>query len=85
MMMRNNKILNKYRNMKKILLVSIAFIWIGCLTILIIALTDLYPNNIFQEYQLLVGIAFISITGFLRIIFNKITVEQAKKKQNSII
>jgi hypothetical protein len=71
--------------MKKILLVSIAFIWIGCLIILIIALTDLYPNNIFQEYQLLIGIAFISITGLLRIIFNKITVEQTKKKQNSII
>jgi hypothetical protein len=66
--------------MKKMLLVSIAFIWIGSLIILIIALTDLYPNIMFQEYRLVIVFAFISITGLLRIIVNKITVEQTTKK-----
>lgn len=62
------------------LLVSIAFIWIGSLIILIIALTDLYPNIMFQEYRLVIVFAFISITGLLSIIVNKITVEQTNKK-----
>lgn len=62
------------------LLVSIAFIWIGSLIILIIALTDLYPNIMFQEYRLVIVFAFVSITGLLRIIVNKITVKQTIKK-----
>lgn len=56
--------------MKIITLVMIALVWVSALIILIISLTNLYPNNIFKEYRLIVGIAFITITGFLKPIYN---------------
>jgi hypothetical protein len=58
--------------MKKIALITLALIWISSLIILIIALTDLYPNNPFKEYRLSVGIGFIAITGFLKIAYKQI-------------
>lgn len=63
--------------MKKTTLIIIGLVWILALLILIIALTDLYPHNIFSEYRLIIGIAFISITGLLKPIYksfiNKVT------------
>ena len=58
--------------MKKIAMITLGLIWISCLIILIVALTDLYPNNPFKEYRLIVGIGFIAITGFLRIAYKQI-------------
>jgi len=58
--------------MKKIAMITLGLIWISCLIILIITLTDLYPNNPFKEYRLIVGIGFIAITGFLRIVYKQI-------------
>ena len=58
--------------MKKITLVALTIIWIFSLTILIIALTDLFHDNIFQNYKLVVGIAFLTITGFIRIAYKKL-------------
>ena len=58
--------------MKKIPFIILALIWILSLVILIIALTDLFPNNIFVNYRMLVGIVFIAITGFIRIAYRKL-------------
>jgi len=58
--------------MKKIAMITLGLIWISCLIILIVALTDLYPNNPFKEYRLIAGIGFIAITGFLRIAYKQI-------------
>ena len=54
--------------MKKLGLIIMAFIWVLAFIILIIALTNVYPNTIFQEYRSVVGIVFIVITGFLKLI-----------------
>lgn len=59
--------------MKKFILIIIALFWISSLAILIISLTDLYPENIFKEYRLIIGIAFIAITGLLKPIYSSIT------------
>lgn len=58
--------------MKKIALVFLVLIWISSLIILIIALTDLMPENIFKEYRLVVGICFIAITGFIKIAYGRL-------------
>jgi hypothetical protein len=58
--------------MKKATLIIIGLFWILALIILIISLTDLYPNNIFSEYRLIIGIAFITTTGFLKQIYNSV-------------
>lgn len=47
--------------MKKAILISLALIWIISLSILVIALTDLIPNNIFKEYKFIIVIGFITI------------------------
>jgi hypothetical protein len=58
--------------MKKATLIIIGLVWILALIILIISLTDLFQNNIFGEYRLIIGIAFIAITGFLKPIYNSV-------------
>lgn len=58
--------------MKKIRLITMAFIWILALIILIISLTDLYPNTVFHRNRSMVGIGFIVISGFLRLIYKSI-------------
>tara|TARA_R110002096_G_scaffold419055_1_gene623479 strand:- start:4 stop:207 length:204 start_codon:yes stop_codon:yes gene_type:complete len=57
---------------KKTTLIILALVWISALIILIISLTNLYPNNVFSEHRLIVGIAFITITGFLKPIYNSV-------------
>jgi hypothetical protein len=57
--------------MKKTILISLTIIWTLCLCILVSALTDLIPNNIFKEYKYIISIGFISITGLIRIAYNK--------------
>ncbi len=58
--------------MKKITLILLAITWIVFFTILIIALTDFFHDNIFQNYKLVVGISFLAITGFIRVIYQKL-------------
>ena len=66
--------------MTKIVVVVLALLWISSLIILIIALTDIYPNNPFEEYKLIVGLGFIAIAGFLRIIYKQILDTNSKGK-----
>ena len=58
--------------MKKIILIVLALIWISSLIILIIALTDLIPNNTFKNYRLIVGMAFLAITGFIGMAYRRL-------------
>lgn len=41
-------------------------IWIFSLIVLTIALTDLIPNNSLKEYRVIIGIGFLTISGFIR-------------------
>jgi len=41
-------------------------IWVIMLIVLTIALTDLIPENPFREYRIIIGIGFITISGFIR-------------------
>lgn len=61
--------------MKRFILIIIALIWISSLAILVISLTDLYPENLFKEHRLIVGIGFITITGLLKPMYNSIIKE----------
>ncbi|QCX38155.1 hypothetical protein FF125_06825 [Aureibaculum algae] len=58
--------------MKKATLIIFGLVWIMVLIILIISLTNLYPNNIFREYRLIIGIALLTITGLLKPIYNSV-------------
>lgn len=58
--------------MNKITLIILALVWVSALIILIISLTNLYPNNVFNEHRLTLGIAFIATTGFLKAIYNSV-------------
>ena len=61
--------MNKYKIL--VWIISI-LIWIAALIILIKAITDSSPENSLKQYQLLIGIGFIALTGFLRRVY-KIT------------
>lgn len=58
--------------MKKIAFTFIGLLWISTIIILIISLTNLYPNNIFIEYRFIIGISFITITALLKPIYNSV-------------
>jgi tellurite resistance protein TehA-like permease len=57
---------------KKISLIILALVWLSALNILIIALTNVYPNTVFSKHRSIVVIAFIAITGFLKPIYNSV-------------
>jgi hypothetical protein len=48
-------------------------IWIAALIILIKAITDGSPENPMKQYRLVIGIGFIALTGFLRIVYKETT------------
>jgi len=50
----------------KIIWIFSILIWVIMLIVLTIALTDLIPENPFREYRILIGIGFITISGFIR-------------------
>ena len=62
----------KFMTMKRITIIILALIWISSLIILIIALTDIVPNNPFKDYRLIVGIAFLVLSSFIRIAYQKL-------------
>ncbi|QED38021.1 hypothetical protein FK178_09925 [Antarcticibacterium arcticum] len=57
--------------MNKFLWVFLALIWIAALIVLIIALTENGSNDVFADYKFIIGIGFIAITGFLRILYKR--------------
>lgn len=57
--------------MKKSILILLALIWIAALVVLIVAYTNLVPDNPFVEYRLIVGIGFIVFTGFIRMVHKR--------------
>jgi hypothetical protein len=50
----------------------IALIWISSLIVLIFALTAILQNNPFKQYQSIIGIGFISITGLLGSLYRRV-------------
>lgn len=50
-------------------------VWITNLVVLIIALTDVVPNNPFKQYGFVIGLGLVTITGLMRIEYRR------KKKQ----
>lgn len=40
--------------------------WIANLVILAIALTDVVPNNPFEQYGFIIGMGLVTITGLMR-------------------
>lgn len=68
--------------MRRYILILAIVIWIFSLIILIIALTNIYPNNPFKDYRFIIGIAFLSISGFTRIIVKNQNVEGHSNIEN---
>ncbi len=58
--------------MKKTVLIFLALIWISSLVVLVLALTDLVPNNPFKDYRLIVGLVFLALTGFIGMAFRRL-------------
>ena len=58
--------------MRKTIMIFLALIWISSLIVLVIALTDLVPNNPFKDYRLIVGLAFLALTGFIGMAFRRL-------------
>jgi hypothetical protein len=58
--------------MIKLFWIFSSLIWICSLIILIVALTNILPNNPFKDYRLVIGIGFLCITGLIKIIYNRL-------------
>jgi hypothetical protein len=58
--------------MTKLFWILAPVVWIACLIILIIALTNLVPDNSLKEYRLIIGIGFLCISGFIGICYKKL-------------
>jgi hypothetical protein len=58
--------------MKKASLIGIVFIWLACLSVLIVTFLDIYPNNPLSSYRYIVGIGFIAISGLLKFAYARI-------------
>jgi hypothetical protein len=58
--------------MKKTTLIVSALIWAVFLLMLIMALTDLFSENVFQSYKLVIGFGFITVTGLIRMVNKKL-------------
>ena len=57
--------------MNKTILIFSLIIWLVTLSILIIALTNIWPNETLYNYRLVIGIIFFITTGFLKLTYNK--------------
>ena len=58
--------------MTKLFWILAPLIWIACLIVLIIALTNLVPDNSLKQYRLIIGIGFICISGFIGFVYKKL-------------
>ncbi|HEY3369234.1 MAG TPA: hypothetical protein VGK10_00220 [Prolixibacteraceae bacterium] len=61
---------------KKIIWIAAILLWLLSLVLLTIALTDLIPNNPLKEYRLIIGIGFITISGFIRNALKKLAKQE---------
>ncbi len=66
--------------MNKTIWIFSLIIWLVSLSILIIALTNIWPNETLYNYRLIIGIIFFITTGFLKFSYDKFY----KSKQNAI-
>ncbi len=57
--------------MNKLLWTILILLWSVVLIILIFALTDIGPDHPFTDYKFIIGIALITITGFMRILYKR--------------
>ena len=57
--------------MKKALWFLMIILWFVALALLIVSLTDIYPNNPFQRHRLAIGCSFIVISEFNRRLYGK--------------
>jgi hypothetical protein len=57
--------------MNKLFWISAPLIWIISLVILIIALTNIFPDNQLKQYRLIIGLGFVCISGFIGILYKK--------------
>ena len=64
--------------MDKTLWILAIIIWLISLSILIIALTDIWPNNMFNNYKLIIGLIFFITTGLLKYSYNKVYKSEKK-------
>jgi len=55
----------------KVFWVIVIIVWIFSLITLIVALTDLIPDNSVKEYRFIIGIWFLTISGFIRLAYKK--------------
>jgi hypothetical protein len=58
--------------MKKLFWILALLIWISSLILLIIAVTNLIPDNSLKEYRLVFGLTFICISGFIGFAYKKL-------------
>ena len=59
--------------MRKAILLSIIAIWIASFVLLVIALTDLVPDNPLKEYSFTIGIGFITVSYLVKLVYRKFT------------
>ena len=64
------------KDMKQYILILLALVWIAALAVLIVTYTNLVPNNPFIEYRLIVGIGFIVLTGFIRMVYKRLHIRK---------
>lgn len=62
--------------MKKSILILLALVWIAALVVLIIAFTNQHTDNPFVEYRIIVGIGFIVLTGFIRMVYKRLHIRK---------
>lgn len=58
--------------MKKTLWIIMIILWLLALALLIISLTDIFPNNPLQNYRLAIGCSFLVISEFMRRLYGKV-------------
>lgn len=58
--------------MNKSFWILLVLLWFALLLILIISLTEIYPNNPFQQYRLAIGASFLILSELMRRFYGKL-------------
>jgi hypothetical protein len=58
--------------MTKLFWISAPLIWITGLILIIIALTNIIPENPLKQYRLIIVLGFFCVSGFIRIFYKKL-------------
>jgi hypothetical protein len=58
--------------MKKLFWIITSLIMIISLSLLLISLTNILPDNPLKEYRLIIGVGFICISGFIGTAYRKL-------------